>query len=118
METPTNGAEAPSATEEDDTSSGDFRVSQRSEEQASEEGFGRDEDAEVPEYERLRQENLRKNSLKLQERGVPLLAASLKDSTTTCTTEAGGGEGNLATVQSTRSAGASILGNRINGLGY
>ncbi len=117
METPTNATEAPSATEEDDTSSGE-RVSQRSEEQASEEGFGRDEDAEVPEYERLRQENLRINSVKLQELGVPLLAASLRDSTTTCTTEAGGGEGDLATVKSTRSAGASSLGIHQNGLRY
>ena len=103
METPTNASEAPSATEEDkdDTNSKD-RGSE-----GSEEGFGREEYTEVPEYERLRQEHLRKNALKLQELGVPILAASLKESTTTCRTEAGGGEGNQATVKSTRRAGAS-----------
>jgi hypothetical protein len=109
MQTPTNAAEAPWLTEEDDTSSC---------ERASEEGFGTDEDAEVPEYERLRQENIRRNSLKLQELGVPLLATFLKVSTTTATTEAGGGERNLATVKSTRNAGTAGLGNRKNGLAY
>ena len=54
MGTPTNAAEAPSATkDETDTSYGE-RGSKRSTEQASEEGFGRDEEFEVPEYERLR----------------------------------------------------------------
>ena len=106
METPTNAVAAPSATEEDDTKG--------SEDQASEEGFGRDVIAEVPEYERLRQANLRKNALKLQELGVPILAASLKESTTTCSTEAATGEGihaNHATVKSTHRASASSLEN-------
>ena len=46
-------------------------------EQVLEDGFGNIADAEVPEYEQLRQQNLRKNALRLQQLGVPLLAASL-----------------------------------------
>jgi hypothetical protein len=64
MGTITHAAEAPSATEDEtDTSSGQ-RGSEQSD-QGLEEGFGRDEELEVPEYERLRQLNLVKNSLKL-----------------------------------------------------
>lgn len=100
-----SAAEAPSATD-GDTSSGE-QVSHASEGSEQEEGITRDEEATVPEYERLRQENLRKNSLKLQELGVPLVAASLRESTTT---KAAGGEGKTAT-KSTRSAGASCLEN-------
>ena len=95
METPSNAADAP-----------------------SEEGFGRDEELEVPEYERLRQENLRKNSKKLQELGIPVLAASLTASTITCTTSAVGGERNHLNVKNMGSGGAISLGNHINGLGY
>ena len=101
METPTNAPEAPSGNEEDED-----------EERFGEEGFGSDEEAEVPEYERQRQEHLRKNALKLQELGVPLLAAALKEPKTTSTSKAGGGEGNVAEVKSTRSTGASSLGHR------
>ena len=90
MGTPTNAAEAPSTTEE-------FKV---------------------PEYERLRQENLRKNSLKLQELGIPVLAASLNLSTTTWTTSEVGGEGNHGNVKNTPCGGAISLRNLENGLGY
>ena len=95
METPSNAVDAP-----------------------SEEGFGRDEELEVPEYERFRQENLRKNSKKLQELGIPVLAASLTSSTTTCTTSAVGEERNHRNVKNTSSGSAISLGNHINGLGY
>jgi len=104
--------EAPSG---DDSSSG-TRVSQRSEEQASEEGFARDEDAEVPEYERLRQENIKKNSLKLEELGVLNLAANFKSST--ITSEAAGGEGHRASLKATRNPSASSLEKRRNTVGY
>jgi hypothetical protein len=110
METPMNATDVASASEEEDTNSGD-KVEERSEEHQEDEGFG--EDAEVPEYAQLRHENLRKNNLKLQELGVPLLATSFKESTITCTTKAGGGEG------STRRAGVSSLGRRtLRSFGY
>lgn len=90
MGTPTHAAEVPSTTEE----------------------------FEVPEYERLRQENLRKNSLKLQELGIPVLAAFLNLSTTTCTASEVGGEGNHGNVKNTPCGSAISLGNLENGLGY
>jgi hypothetical protein len=89
METPTNLPEALVPEEEDDTCD---TVRATPEEP-------------VPEYERLRQENVRQNELKLQELGVPLLAQKLVNPNATRTTPAGGGEG-------TRRAGASSIGNR------
>lgn len=80
-----NVGQAPLASKEDDTNSG-ARVSEKSEEQVSEERLGRD--ANVHEYKQLRQEKLQKNALRLQELGVPLLAASLTTSATTCTRQA------------------------------
>ena len=79
METPTNAAEAPTSNEEDED-----------EERSEEDGSGRDKGPKVPEYKKQRQEHIRKNALKLHELGVPILAASLKESTLTCTTKSGG----------------------------
>jgi hypothetical protein len=118
MGTPTKAAEAPATTEDETNTSSRQRGSKRSDQSASEEGFGRDEEFEVPEYERLRQENLRKNSLKLQELEIPALTASLNLSITTCTTSAVGGEGNHGNAKNTRGGGAISLACQKNGLGY
>ena len=104
METPTILPEALVPEEEDDTCE---LVRATPEEPVAEQGSGRDEDCAIGEYERLRQENVRKNELKLQELGVPLLAQKLLNPNATRTTPAGGGEG-------TRRAGASSIGNRRN----
>jgi hypothetical protein len=102
METPTNLPEALVPEEEDDTCE---LVRATPEEPVPEQGSGRDEDSAIGEYERLQQENVRQNELKLQELGVPLLAQKLVNPNATRTTPAGGGEG-------TRRAGASSIGNR------
>ena len=101
METPTNTPEALARNEEDED-----------EEQSGEEGSGSDEECKVPEYELQHQEHLRKNALKLQELGVPLLAAAFCESLSTSTEEVGGGEGNVAGVKTSCRAGANSKGHR------
>ena len=123
METPQIFDEVPDACGEEETSSGE-RGSRRSEEPTSEAGFGRDHFDEVPEYERLRQANLRKNSLKLSELGIPVLTASLNVSTTTSTisglgtTSTVGGGGNIGNRKNLGREGAISLENCTNGLGF
>ena len=123
MAAPGKFASVPDATVAEETASGE-RGPRRGQEPALDEGFGRDNIDEVPEYERLRQANLRKNSLRLEELGIPVLAASLNLSTTTCTlsglgtTSAFGGGGNLGNRKNTRSGGAISLKNCKNGLGF
>lgn len=118
METPTTAADPHSPTEDSISGFSGSRDSLRSESLGLEEGCGRDEEFELPEYERLRQENLRKNSLKLQELGIPVLTASLNISTTTCTTSAVGGEGNLPHVKTPHTGGAINLENHCYDLRY
>ena len=97
---------------EDDTSTGarSFEESEGSEhesegeEHSSKEEDGINNNTKVPEYKRLRQENIKKNSIKQQELGVLNLAASQKS--LAMTTEATRGKGK-------RSSGQKAMATRI-----
>lgn len=124
METPTKCGGVPDVGGDEHTSSGEWG-SRRTEDAISEEGIGAHHSTEVTEYELVRQANLRKNFLKLESLGIPVLCASLNRSTTTHsisgprTTSVVAGEVSHDNKLRTRSSGGAIShGTHNNGLGY
>lgn len=89
----------------DDTTSSDTGDTSTSRDAASEEGFGGDEEAEVPEYERQRQERIKRNEEKLAELGIQILAGALK--TSTVPTSEAGAERSRKVLKATRNPCAS-----------
>ena len=87
------------------SSSSDTSGTSSSEEQGSENGLEGEEDAEVPKYERQRQENIKNNFLKLAELEIRILTGALKSSRVK--SEAPGGGENRRSVKATPNPGAS-----------
>ena len=100
----------------DESTSSDTRGTSSSTDTASEKGSGGDEKAEVPAYERERQERIRRNSEKLAELGIHILAEALK--TPTDPTNAAAGEGNRRRLKAKQDPGTNTLENCQKRRGY
>ncbi|KAG0573961.1 hypothetical protein KC19_VG225300 [Ceratodon purpureus] len=94
---------------EDTSSSSNTGDTGSSEDQSLEKEVGGEEDTEVPDYERQRQERMRQNSVKLAELGIRMLARALKSSTVA--SEAARGGGNCWSLKATPNPGATTLDN-------
>jgi hypothetical protein len=100
----------------DDSTSSDSNETSTSEDAASEKGLAGEEEAEVPEYERQRQERIQRNEEKLAELGIQMLAGALR--TSTVPTSAAGGEGSRKVPKATRNPCASTLAKCQNRVEY
>ena len=92
---------------QDESTSSERSGTSTSEDTASEKGSGGDDEAEVPAYERERQERIKRNSEKLAELGIQMLAEAFK--TPTDPTNAAGGEGSRRSSKATQDPDSSTL---------